>query len=453
MLKNMRVMLLLLLISLSITSAYHSLARIVPITRNAHCLSAVTVRIENSTPTLKRPMVSVILASENSLSTFKTKPFNGPVSWHEVMTQIAEKMRWEPINNVEHDSNGVNELENLSMEIHTLEDLIRMKAERGSGLSFGAEVVLIVGLSDNDAQGILTAEALRSYCTNSKAVVPLECTGSLCSSLEKYGAYVPLDPLESVKQVFDGILRGQRFKSKALKAIVTDLWSRKSSADILFMALVLADAFADVSIKSVASVTNTDSTSFSQIGCMISNCREEVFDCLGDPECKAALDCLNGCKGNDQVCSYRCITSHETAKFEKFAQCILQKNNCMGNTATAPVYPDPQPMTIFRGEELTHDAAEGIFIGHLEPRVGESNMLLAPEATKSHWSWKVLHAFNRFDHPFLPSFLILLPIFYLYHHRLSAGRTLHMIISRASIKYFTMIREARTPCGMTPSSR
>lgn len=403
MLKNMRVVLLLLLISLSITSAYHSLARIDPITRNAHCLSAATVRIENSTPSLKRPMVSVILASENSLSTFKTKPFNSPVSWLEVMTQISEKMRWEPINNVERDNNGVNELENLSMEIHTLEDLTRMNAERGSGLSFGAEVVLIVGLSDNDAQGILTTEALRSYCANSKAVVPLDCTGSLYSSLEKYGAYVPLDPLEPVKQVFDVILRGQRFKNKALKAIVADLWSRKSSGDILFMALVLADAFADVSIKSVASVTSVDSTNLSQVGCMISNCREELFDCLGDPVCKAALDCLNGCKGNDQVCSYRCITSHETAKFEKFSLCILQKNNCMGNTATAPVYPDPQPMTHFRGEELTYEAAEGIFIGHLQPREGESNMLLAPEATPLPWSWKVLRRCIRFGDFFLHS--------------------------------------------------
>ena len=136
------------------------------------------------------------------------------------------------------------------------------------------------------------------------------------------------------------------------------------------MALVLADSFCDISIKSVKSVTNTDTTSFEQLSCMVGNCRAEIFDCLSDPECKAALDCLNSCKGNDQVCSYRCITSHETAKFEKFALCILQKNNCMGNTATAPVYPDPQPMTMFRGEPLTHEAAEGIFVGHLEPREG-----------------------------------------------------------------------------------
>lgn len=379
-----------LLISLSITTAYQSIVRIDPIRRNAHSLSSATLDIEKVALNLQRPMISVILASEDSLSTFKTKPFNSPVSWHVVMTQIAEKMRWEPINNVELDNNGINELANLSMEIFTLQDITRMNSERGSrGLSLGAEIVLMVGLSDNDAQEILAVEALRSYCDNSKAVVPLDCKGPLYSSMEKYGSYVPNDPYEPVKQVFDGIIRGQRFKNKALQGIVSDLWSRRSSGDILFMTLVLIDAFTDVSVKSVTSVTNTDSTSIAQLGCMISNCREEIFDCLGDPECKAALDCLNGCKGNDQVCSYRCITSHETAKFEKFALCILQKNNCMGNTATAPIYPDPQPMTSFRGQELTHEAAEGIFIGHLQPRVGESNMLLDSQAALALWSWKV----------------------------------------------------------------
>lgn len=107
-----------------------------------------------------------------------------------------------------------------------------------------------------------------------------------------------------------------------------------------------------------------------------------------------ALDCLNKCKGNDQVCSYRCITSHETAAFEKFAMCILQKNNCMGNTATIPMYPDPEPMTTFRGTPLTFEDAENIFIGNLKLREGESNPLVVgtdgrPSTELLPWSWKV----------------------------------------------------------------
>jgi len=61
------------------------------------------------------------------------------------------------------------------------------------------------------------------------------------------------------------------------------------------------------------------------------------------------FELLHG-RGNDQVCSYRCITSHESPNFEKFAYCILQRNNCMGYKALSPSYPNPAPMKTFRSE-------------------------------------------------------------------------------------------------------
>ena len=95
---------------------------------------------------------------------------------------------------------------------------------------------------------------------------------------------------------------------------------------------------------------------------MCSKCSSEMIDCFSDETCRKALDCLNKCKGtvshplsgvidinihrpsitanlsiylsiiwlvgwlagNDQVCSYRCISSYETQAFEKFAKCIIQ---------------------------------------------------------------------------------------------------------------------------------
>lgn len=80
-------------------------------------------------------------------------------------------------------------------------------------------------------------------------------------------------------------------------------------------------------------------------------------------------------RGNDQVCAYRCITSYETAEFESFARCILQRNNCMGNSASIPQIPDPAPMTHFRGEPLTHELAVQIFEGHVAPRPGDTSLL------------------------------------------------------------------------------
>jgi hypothetical protein len=66
-----------------------------------------------------------------------------------------------------------------------------------------------------------------------------------------------------------------------------------------------------------------------------------------------------------QVCSYRCIVSHESSKFSDFSLCVLQKHNCLGLAAQPPALPNPPPMTSFRGQPMTHDLAEQLFIGWL----------------------------------------------------------------------------------------
>ena len=57
--------------------------------------------------------------------------------------------------------------------------------------------------------------------------------------------------------------------------------------------------------------------------------------------------------------------SHESQLLEDFSLCILQKHNCLGKSAEIPALPDPPPMASFRGEDLTHELAETLFIGWL----------------------------------------------------------------------------------------
>ena len=57
--------------------------------------------------------------------------------------------------------------------------------------------------------------------------------------------------------------------------------------------------------------------------------------------------------------------SHESAQLEDFSLCILQRHNCLGKSADIPALPDPPPMRAFRGEPLTHETAERLFIGWL----------------------------------------------------------------------------------------
>lgn len=84
-----------------------------------------------------------------------------------------------------------------------------------------------------------------------------------------------------------------------------------------------------------------------------------------------------------QVCSYRCIASYESPLLEAFSLCILQvgrqrcfnhlmrlmqKHNCLGLDATPPTAPDPAPMMQFRGQPLTHEMAEDMFVGWFGPQ-------------------------------------------------------------------------------------
>ena len=77
-----------------------------------------------------------------------------------------------------------------------------------------------------------------------------------------------------------------------------------------------------------------------------------------------SMACLHVCS-LVQVCSYRCIASHESAQFEAFSLCILQKHNCLGLHVKIPTRPSPEPMQAFRNETMTHEIAEQLFIGWL----------------------------------------------------------------------------------------
>ena len=336
-------------------------------------------------------IVNFIIPSEEARSFFKTRPFDDPVTWQEALAHIQEKLRWEPIN-----TPGEPALANIRMEVLTMAEAV---TRGNAGGTSDASVVVLVDLppAEEDSD---TGRGLTSFCQPATAVANFGCASdSLYTSIERFGDYYPASPLNDILAFWDKWTKSRRFKDRALKDIATDLWQRKSTGDMLFMVLVLLDYFSDISIKSVKSVTSSETTSFNQVYCMCTKCTKQIANCLQNENCKKALDCLESCRGNDQVCSYRCIVSYESEEFEEFARCILQKHNCMSNTATAPVYPNPAPMTTFRGAPLTHEVAEAIFEGWLQPRAGETNQLVpsasAGGSTSSAsplrpWSWKVV---------------------------------------------------------------
>lgn len=155
--------------------------------------------------------------------------------------------------------------------------------------------------------------------------------------------------------------------------LLSQMWHRRSSDDLAFMLLLAINDFV-VPISS----TQVNMGDLRSLACMCTKCREQIVACVQDPQCKAALDALSACGLNDQVCSYRVIASYESELLEQFSLCILQKHNCLRNSAEVPMVPDPPPLAAFRGELLSHDAAEDIFLGHL------SSSLQQP------FSWRVV---------------------------------------------------------------
>ena len=70
--------------------------------------------------------------------------------------------------------------------------------------------------------------------------------------------------------------------------------------------------------------------------------------------------------------------SFESPQFRDFSLCVLQKHNCMDQSASIPTLPAVRPFSHWRGQPLTHESAEAIFLGHLRDSNGDLD-----------WSWRV----------------------------------------------------------------
>ncbi|DBA68426.1 TPA: Vitamin D3 receptor [Trebouxia sp. C0005] len=274
-------------------------------------------------------------------------------SWHEVMSHVADRLTWED--------------PDFKVQIFTEEALV----VDGSHSKFSdavqsAQIMLILDIQQPAKLDLLlgsmrivpTAIALGSH-PQLEAATSLDNI-TLTTPWEKAAAALP----------WSSSAKG----SKVLQS-VRQVYKRQTSDDLLFMLLVLIDAY----ITEVPLVKSMQAQDLSTIWKMGTKCGKQILACVRDPECKAALDCLTSCASNDQVCSFRCIVSYESQLLEDFSLCILQKNNCLGLSADIPIRPRVLPMTHFQGQPLTHHQAEDLFIGWLG---------------KKKWSWRVVAGQN-----------------------------------------------------------
>lgn len=230
-------------------------------------------------------------------------------------------------------------------------------------LSF-ADILVIVGVKDQKSVEWIKSN---SGCVNN--IICFESSPSLGNKLG--GSYVE-------NQSKGSTFWGQSKKSNQTVEVVktvSEAWERHNSDDIRFCILVIINAY----IRPVPVLKNLRSKGFSTLNCMVKNCGSQILNCLLDPNCRKALQCLNNCSPVDQVCNYRCIASYESPNLQAFSLCVLQKNNCLGLDAKIPERPYIPPMAKFRGEDLSHEVAEDVFVGWLGGL---------------DWSWRVVAGQN-----------------------------------------------------------
>lgn len=325
-------------------------------------VSVTETETEMENPRKSPPGISGTMRSFTETATAKIvvfvgngsrSPFEGE-TWEEVMRHMSRRINWiDPgfellvFTDTELSSTTETEISTESAQISSTNDVLTAVGE--------ADILLAVEIQSEasvETVGRLMSQKKTSVYFGTNQELLAKCRlGDLAigqlSVTERTAANLGIWPKGS-----------ESFK--VLK-LITESWSRENPDDVWFSILVLVNAY----VTEVPMLQNLRAKDFSSLQCMVTNCRSQIFECLTDPECRKALDCLTSCGPTDQVCSYRCIVSYESPLLEAFSLCILQKHNCLNLNAEIRTRPEVEPLVSFRGEPLTHELAEDIFIGWL----------------------------------------------------------------------------------------
>ncbi|KAG6484215.1 hypothetical protein ZIOFF_061010 [Zingiber officinale] len=295
-----------------------------------------------------KPLVRITaVVGAGSVSPLKGTP------WEQVMRHTATRLKWvdEAIEMTVFSEKATRSNDSCNEQL--TEEMLRSD--------------ILVNIAVNDSESV---EWLQK---NSNSVPNIICFESSTNLTNKLGG---LRIRNKERNFFNSLNR----EATEVLRTASNAWERHNSDDIRFCLLVIINSY----IRPISILKNLRAKGLSTVNCMLTNCGSQVLNCLLDPNCRKALQCLNRCSPIDQVCNYRCIASYESPYLEAFSLCVLQKNNCLELNAVIPTKPVVSPLTMFRGELLSHELAEDLFIGWLG---------------KFEWSWRVIAGQNpAYDH-------------------------------------------------------
>lgn len=298
------------------------------------------------------PVKIVAIVGDGSVSPLKSTP------WFDVMLHTGRRLKW-----VDESFEMLVYRDKISQADEKIVKNLQEELRR-------ADILLIVAVTNMESVDWIKANSGRVpniLCFESSPLIWSKLGGSFVVTNSQSNNI--FSKLASISQI------GRQKESAQITETVSEAWARHNSDDIRFCLLVVINAY----IRPVSVLKNLRAKGFSTLNCMIKNCGPQILNCLLDPNCRKALQCLNQCSPVDQVCNYRCIASYESPRLEDFSLCVLQKNNCLGLDAKIPEKPYVPPMVKFRGENLSYEIAEDLFVGWL------GNL---------EWSWRVVAGQN-----------------------------------------------------------
>ncbi|GAB2279316.1 hypothetical protein Dimus_013959 [Dionaea muscipula] len=321
--------------------------------RQPKIISAVTEAEApaSATGSGESPVRIVAVVGEGSLSPLKSAP------WEEVMLHTAKRLRW-----IDDGFHMTVFTDNIRQFNNEMTQNLQMKMRL-------ADVLVIISVNDQES-----VKLIQSCSTNIPNIICFESSPALMNKLG--GSLISKQFRGDIFSRMTEISKMRKSNERTeVVQTISEAWGRKNSDDIRFCILVIINAY----IRPVPILNNLRSKGFSTLSCMAKNCGPQILDCLLDPTCRKALQCLNQCSPVDQVCNYRCIASYENPKLEAFSLCVLQKHNCLQLDAKIPEKPYVSPMLRFQGLKLCHESAEDLFVGWLG---------------KLDWSWRVVAGQN-----------------------------------------------------------
>ncbi|KAH9603246.1 hypothetical protein KSS87_004205 [Heliosperma pusillum] len=297
------------------------------------------------------PVKIVSIYGEGSISPLQSTP------WQDVLLHTAERLKW-----IDEDYEMLAFSDNFGETSETMASSLEKEIAH-------ADILLVVAVTRQETVKWikdLAQKVANVICFESSPELVNKLGGTFINTEIKGGSFGKLLDFPVSKEV--------KKNTEAVQTI-KEAWERHNSDDIRFSLLVIINAY----VRPVPVLKNLRAKGFSTLSCMVKNCGPQVLNCLLDPSCRKALQCLNKCSPVDQVCNYRCIASYESPHLEAFSLCVLQKHNCLQLDAKVPEKPYVPPMTMFRGSMLTHEIAEDLFVGWLG---------------KLEWSWRVVAGQN-----------------------------------------------------------